>query len=450
MSKENSPLALGTERISKLLTQYAIPAIIAMTASSLYNMADSIFIGQGVGAMAIAGLALTFPLMNLAAAFGSLVGIGASTLVSVKLGQKDYNGANRVLGNVLTLNVCLGIAFTVVFLLTLDPVLYFFGASENTLPYAREYMQVILVGNVFTHMYLGLNAVLRSSGFPKLAMYATLASVVINCILTPLFIFGFGWGIKGAAWATVISQVISLIGQLIHFSKPKQLLHFQRGMYRLKSDVVRGIISIGMSPFLMNLCSCLIVILINRGLKEYGGDMAIGAFGIVNRIVFIFVMIIMGFNQGMQPIAGYNYGACQYPRVIEVTKLTMKWAVGVATTGFLLCQLIPSLIIRLFTSDMELIRVAVDGLRIVFAVFPIVGFQMVATNFFLSIGQSKKAIFLSLTRQMLFLVPCLLVLPPFWGTFGVWISMPISDFISTILTVIVLVNQFKKFQTKLV
>ncbi|MDO4756317.1 MAG: MATE family efflux transporter [Parabacteroides sp.] len=450
MSKENSPLALGTERISNLLTQYAIPAIIAMTASSLYNMADSIFIGQGVGAMAIAGLALTFPLMNLAAAFGSLVGIGASTLVSVKLGQKDYNGANRVLGNVLTLNVCLGIAFTVVFLLTLDPVLYFFGASENTLPYAREYMQVILVGNVFTHMYLGLNAVLRSSGFPKLAMYATLASVVINCILTPLFIFGFGWGIKGAAWATVISQVISLLGQLIHFSKPKQLLHFQRGMYRLKSDVVRGIISIGMSPFLMNLCSCLIVILINRGLKEYGGDMAIGAFGIVNRIVFIFVMIIMGFNQGMQPIAGYNYGACQYPRVIEVTKLTMKWAVGVATTGFLLCQLIPSLIIRLFTSDMELIRVAVDGLRIVFAVFPIVGFQMVATNFFLSIGQSKKAIFLSLTRQMLFLVPCLLVLPPFWGTFGVWVSMPISDFISTILTVIVLVNQFKKFQTKLV
>ncbi len=450
MSKENSPLTFGTERISKLLTQYAIPAIIAMTASSLYNMADSIFIGQGVGAMAIAGLALTFPLMNLAAAFGSLVGVGASTLVSVKLGQKEYEGANCVLGNVLTLNVCLGIAFTVIFLLTLDPILYFFGASENTLPYAREYMQVILVGNVFTHMYLGLNAVLRSSGFPKLAMFITLVSVVINCILTPLFIFGFGWGIKGAAWATVISQVISLIWQLIHFSKPKQLLHFQRGMYRLKSDIVRGIISIGLSPFLMNLCSCLIVILINRGLKEYGGDMAIGAFGIVNRIVFIFVMIIMGFNQGMQPIAGYNYGARQYPRVIDVTKLTMKWAVGVATTGFLLCQLFPSLIIRLFTSDIELIRVAVDGLRIVFAVFPIVGFQMVATNFFLSIGQSKKAIFLSLTRQMLFLVPCLLLLPPFWGTFGVWVSMPISDLIATILTVVVLINQFKKFHAKLV
>ena len=448
MSIENSPLTLGTERISKLLTQYAIPAIIAMTASSLYNMADSIFIGQGVGSMAIAGLALTFPLMNLAAAFGSLVGVGASTLVSVKLGQKEYEGANRVLGNVLSLNVCLGLAFTVIFLLALDPVLYFFGASENTLPYAREYMQVILIGNVFTHMYLGLNAVLRSSGFPKLAMFATLASVVINCILTPLFIFAFGWGIKGAAWATVISQVISLIGQLIHFSKAQQLLHFQRGMYQLRSDIVRGIISIGLSPFLMNLCSCLIVILINRGLKEHGGDMAIGAYGIVNRIIFIFVMIIMGFNQGMQPIAGYNFGARQYPRVMEVTKLTMKWAVGVATAGFLLCHLYPTPIIRLFTSDVELIKVAVDGLHIVFAVFPIVGFQMVATNFFLSIGQAKKAIFLSLTRQMLFLVPCLLLLPPWLGTFGVWVSMPVSDLISTVLTAIVLVSQFKYFRNQ--
>lgn len=302
---------LGTERISKLLTQYAIPAIIAMTASSLYNMADSIFIGHGVGPLAISGLALTFPLMNLAAAFGSLVGVGASTLVSVKLGQKDYEGANKVLGNVLVLNVVLGLAFTLVFMLLLDPILYFFGASENTILYARDYMNVILIGNVITHMYLGLNAVLRSSGFPKLAMYATLASVVINCVLNPLFIFGFGWGIKGSAWATVISQVISLTGQLIHFSRPKELLHFKKGIYRLKSEIVKGILYIGMSPFLMNLCACLIVILINRGLKEHGGDMAIGAYGIVNRVVFLFIMIIMGFNQGMQPIAGYNFGARQ-------------------------------------------------------------------------------------------------------------------------------------------
>ncbi|WP_418551143.1 MATE family efflux transporter [Parabacteroides goldsteinii] len=446
MTKQNSPLVLGTERIGKLLTQYAIPAIIAMTASSLYNMADSIFIGHGVGPLAISGLALTFPLMNLAAAFGSLVGVGASTLVSVKLGQKDYEGANQVLGNVLVLNVLLGVAFTFVFLLLLNPILYFFGASENTIGYARDYMQIILYGNVITHMYLGLNAVLRSSGFPKQAMYATLASVVINCILNPIFIFGFEWGIKGSAWATVISQVISLTGQMIHFSSPKQLLHFKKGIYKLRKEVVKGILYIGMSPFLMNLCSCLIVILINRGLKEHGGDMAIGAYGIVNRIIFLFVMIIMGFNQGMQPIAGYNFGARLYPRVTEVTKLTMKWAIGVATTGFLLCQLFPTLIVNMFTTDDELVEAAVFGLHIVFAVFPIVGFQMVATNFFLSIGMSKKAIFLSLTRQMLFLIPCLIVLPRFFGTLGVWISMPVADTIATVVTAIVLVNQFKKFK----
>ena len=446
MTEQNSPLVLGTERIGKLLMQYAIPAIIAMTASSLYNMADSIFIGHGVGPLAISGLALTFPLMNLAAAFGSLVGVGASTLVSVKLGQKDYEGANQVLGNVLVLNVLLGLAFTFVFLLLLDPILYFFGASENTIGYARDYMQIILYGNVITHMYLGLNAVLRSSGFPKQAMYATLASVVINCILNPIFIFGFEWGIKGSAWATVISQVISLTGQMIHFSSPKQLLHFKKGIYKLRKEVVKGILYIGMSPFLMNLCSCLIVILINRGLKEHGGDMAIGAYGIVNRIIFLFVMIIMGFNQGMQPIAGYNFGARLYPRVTEVTKLTMKWAIGVATTGFLLCQLFPTLIVNMFTTDDELVKAAVFGLHIVFAVFPIVGFQMVATNFFLSIGMSKKAIFLSLTRQLLFLIPCLIILPRFFGTLGVWISMPVADTIATVVTAIVLVNQFRKFK----
>ncbi|CAK7004159.1 MAG: Multidrug export protein MepA [Parabacteroides sp.] len=446
MIKQNSPLVLGTEKIGKLLTQYAIPAIIAMTASSLYNMADSIFIGQGVGPLAISGLALTFPLMNLAAAFGSLVGVGASTLVSVKLGQKDYEGANKVLGNVLVLNVILGLAFTVIFMFLLDPILYFFGASEQTITYARDYMNIILVGNVVTHMYLGLNAVLRSSGFPRLAMYATLASVVINCILNPVFIFGFGWGIKGSAWATVISQVISLTGQMVHFSRPTQLLHFKKGIYRLKKEIVKGIIYIGMSPFLMNFCSCVIIILINRGLKEHGGDMAIGAYGIVNRIAFLFVMIIMGFNQGMQPIAGYNFGACQYSRVTEVTKLTMMWAVGVATAGFLMCQLFPSAIVRIFTEYDELINEAVYGLHIVFAVFPIVGFQMVATNFFLSIGMSKKAIFLSLTRQMLFLIPCLLILPPLMGTLGVWISIPIADTTATIVTTIVLINQFRKFK----
>lgn len=446
MVKQHDTLTLGTDPIGRLLTQYAIPAIIAMTASSLYNMADSIFIGQGVGAMAISGLALTFPMMNLAAAFGSLVGVGASTLVAMKLGQKDYAGANQVLGNVLALNVILGFLFMVVFLAFLDPVLVFFGGSEQTIPYAKDYMRIILYGNIITHMYLGLNAVLRSSGFPRMAMYTTLLSVVVNCVLNPIFIFSWGWGIKGAAWATVISQTISLLFQLVHFAKPQSLLHFQRGIYRLRGEIVRGILSIGLSPFLMNLCSCLIVILINRGLKEHGGDMAIGAYGIVNRIAFLFVMIIMGFNQGMQPIAGYNYGARLYPRVLQVTRLTMLCGVGVATLGFLLCEFMPEWIVRMFTTDADLIAKSVYGLRIVFAVFPLVGFQMVSTNFFLSIGMSKKAIFLSLTRQMLFLLPGLLILPPLLGTLGVWISMPISDTVAFLATAVLLQRQFKHFK----
>ncbi len=446
MVKQHDTLTLGTDPIGRLLTQYAIPAIIAMTASSLYNMADSIFIGQGVGAMAISGLALTFPMMNLAAAFGSLVGVGASTLVAMKLGQKDYAGANHVLGNVLALNVILGFLFMVVFLAFLDPVLIFFGGSEQTIPYAKDYMRIILYGNIITHMYLGLNAVLRSSGFPRMAMYTTLLSVVVNCVLNPIFIFSWGWGIKGAAWATVISQTISLLFQLVHFAKPQSLLHFQRGIYRLRGEIVRGILSIGLSPFLMNLCSCLIVILINRGLKEHGGDMAIGAYGIVNRIAFLFVMIILGFNQGMQPIAGYNYGARLYPRVLQVTRLTMLCGVGVATLGFLLCEFVPEWIVRMFTTDADLIAKSVYGLRIVFAVFPLVGFQMVSTNFFLSIGMSKKAIFLSLTRQMLFLLPGLLILPPLLGTLGVWISMPISDTVAFLATAVLLQRQFKHFK----
>ncbi len=446
MATQRIPLALGTEKIGKLLVQYATPAIIAMTASSLYNIVDSIFLGHGVGPLAISGLAISFPLMNVLAAFGSMVGVGATTLVSVKLGQKDYEGANKVLGNVVVLNAIIGIVMTFAFLLTLDPILYFFGASSETIAYARDYMRIILYGNVITHMYFGLNGVLRSSGFPKLAMYATLASVVINTILNPIFIFGLGWGIKGSAIATVIAQTISLVYQVIHFSNKQQLIHFREGIYRLEKDIVKGIISVGLSPFLMNLCSCLIVILINRGLKQYGGDMAIGAYGIANRVVFFFVMIIMGFNQGMQPIAGYNYGAKQFDRVMAVTKLTMYYATAIATLGFVLCEFMPVYIVRMFTDYPELISASVFGLRIDMAVFPIIGFQMVSTNFFTSIGMAKKAIFLSLTRQMLFLVPGLIILPPLLGTFGVWLSIPIADAAAVVVTSVVFIRQIQKFK----
>ena len=447
MTGQKTPTALGTEKIGKLLMQYAIPAIIAMTASSLYNMVDSIFIGHGVGTMALSALALTFPLMNLGAAFGALVGVGAATLISVKLGQKDYDTAQRVLGNVFVLNILLGLAFTVIVFPFLNPILYFFGGSDETVEYARQFMEIILLGNVVTHLYLGLNAVLRASGHPKQAMYATIATVAINTILAPIFIFMFDWGIRGAAIATVSAQVIALLWQLKQFNNANELLHFRRGIFRLKRKIVFDSLAIGMSPFLMNLAACLIVILINQGLKKYGGDLAIGAFGIVNRLVFIVVMIVMGLNQGMQPIAGYNFGAKLYDRVNKVLKLTIIYATCVTTFGFLVGMLAPNLVVGIFTSDAKLTELSATGLRITVMFFPIIGFQMVTSNFFQSIGMAGKAIFLSLTRQMLILLPCLLILPHFFGVAGVWYSMPVSDLLASLIALVMLVYQFRKFKT---
>ena len=449
---KGAAIELGTERIRKLLVQYSLPAIIAMTASSLYNMVDSIFIGLGVGPMAISGLALTFPLMNLSAAFGSLVGAGAATLISMRLGQKDYASAQRILGNVVILNLIIGLGFTVVTLLFLDPILYFFGASDATIGYARDYMTIILAGNVVTHMYLGLNAVLRSSGHPRKSMYATINTVIINAILDPLFIYGFGWGIRGAAIATILAQVISLIWQFRLLSNRNELLHFQPGIYRLRQRIVKDILAIGMSPFLMNVTACFIVILINKGLKEHGGDLMIGAYGIVNRLGFFFVMIVMGLNQGMQPIAGYNFGAQQFDRVLRVLKLTIAGATCVTATGFLIGELMPRLAVSAFTTDAELIRLSAIGMRIVFLFFPIIGFQMVTTNFFQSIGMASKAIFLSLSRQLLFLLPGLLFLPHLFdnmgwdGSWGVWFSMPLSDLLASLVAAVMLIRQFRIFR----
>ena len=446
-------MELGTERVRKLLIQYAVPAIIAMTASSLYNMVDSIFIGHGVGPLAISGLALTFPLMNLAAAFGSLVGVGAATLISMRLGQRDYETAGTVLGNVVVLNLIIGVTFGAVALLFLDPILYFFGASADTISYAREYMTVILAGNVVTHMYLGLNAVLRASGHPRKSMYATVTTVVINTALDPLFIYVFGWGIRGAAVATILAQAISLVWQFRILSDKSELLHFRRGIYRLRKSLVGDILAIGMSPFLMNLAACFIVILINRSLATYGGDLSIGAYGIVNRLGFFFVMIVMGINQGMQPIAGYNYGSRQYGRVLQVLRLTIMGATCITTLGFLIGELMPRAVVSLFTTDRELIRLSCEGMRIAFACFPIIGFQMAATNFFQSIGMASKAIIMSLSRQLLFLLPCLLVLPPLFdnytewnGSWGVWCAMPVSDFLASVVAFFMLMHQLRKFK----
>jgi putative MATE family efflux protein len=446
MEAQGKPLTLGTENIWKLLIEFAIPSVIAMTASSLYNITDSIFIGHGVGALAISGLAITFPLMNLAAAFGSLVGVGASTLMSLRLGQEDYQSANHILGNVFMLNLILGISYTIVILTFLDPILLFFGASTDTLPYAHSYMLYISIGNIVTHTYLGLNALLRSIGKPQKSMYATISTVIINAVLTPVFIYVFKMGIKGAAIATVLSQAIMLMWQIKLFSNKQSFIHLQKGIYRLKKKIVLDSLAIGLSPFLMNSVACIIVIILNHSLIKQGGDLAVGAYGIINRVLFLFVMVVIGLNQGMQPIAGYNYGARQYHRVTQVLKYTILLATIVMTIGFIFGEFFPETIAFLFTKDEALTRLVVEGMRIVLCVFPINGFQIVTSNFFQSIGMAKKAIFLSLTRQIIFLLPFLLIFPYFWGLKGVWLSMPAADVMSSLFSAGMLFAQFRKFK----
>ena len=438
------PTELGTERIPKLLKQYAVPAIIAMTASSLYNMVDAIFIGHGVGPYAISGLALTFPFMNLAAAFGTLVGVGASTMASMLLGQKNYDIARKVLGNVVVLNFIIGLLFTIVALVFLDPILYFFGASENTISYARESMQIILAGNVITHVYFGLNSLLRSAGHPKKAMAATIMTVLLNAILDPLFIFTFDMGIRGAAVATILAQVVALVLVVVWFCDKRELIHFERGIFRLERRIVKDSIVIGLAPFLMNFVACFVVIIINMRLKTYGGDLAIGAYGIVNRISFVFIMIVSGLTQGMQPIAGYNYGARQMSRVYEVLKKTLLYATVVLTAGFLIGELCPGLVVAIFTDDPELMEKSIKGMRLVVGMFPLVSLSMVIGNFFQSIGQPKQAIFLSLSRQVVFLIPSLWILPMFFDIAGVWVSFMVSDFLASAVAIILLLNFIKK------
>ncbi len=440
MKQQHSPIELGTEPIGRLLLKYALPAIIAMTASSLYNNVDRIFIGQGVGPDAISGLATTFPFMNLSAAFGAMIGVGASAIISIRLGQKDYKSAQRVLGNSVVFNIIMGLLFTACTLPFLDQILMLFGASENTLPYARDYMEVIILGNLLTHLYFGMNAVLRAAGHPREAMYCTILTVVVNTILDPIFIYALHMGIRGAAIATIISQSVSLVWQFAIFCNPREALHLQRGIYRPSLRIARQILSIGASPFLMNCCACLVVLIINSQMRTYGdmlgvakgGDMAIAAYGITNSIVFFFLMTVMGFNQGMQPIVGYNWGARQNERVWRCLKITMICATIVTSVGCAICELFPEVLTHFFTNDETITMLAARGFRVSSVMLPVVGAQMVIGNFFQSIGHAGKSIFLSVTRQLLFLIPFLFVLPRFFELDGVWMALPSSDAVSCI------------------
>ena len=452
MADNNISLELGVEPIGRLLRKYAIPAIVAMTAVSLYNMVDSIFIGQGCGPLAISGLAITFPLMNLSTAFGTLVGVGCSTIISVSLGQRNYQVARKALGTALLLNIIIGTVFTAASLIFLDPILRFFGASDQTLPYARAYMIPIISGNIITHLYFGLNSIVRVSGHPRKAMTATLLTVGLNTILDPIFIFVLDMGIQGAALATVISQFVSFLWIMRIILDKREFLHLDLKGLSLDATISGRALSIGLAPFLMNVASCFVVIFINNQFLKHGGDLAIGAYGIVNRIVFIFLMVVLGFTQGMQPIAGYNYGACKYDRLIKVLNLTIICASAVTALCFVAGMFFPRAMVSAFTRDENLIALAAHGYTITVIFFPIVGRQMVISNFFQSIGLAKQAIFLSLTRQLIFLLPLLALLPMFYGKDGVWYSLPASDLMAALVAEIMLLRlrrQFKNNETTL-
>jgi len=429
-----------------------MPGIIAMTAMSLYNMVDSIFIGHGVGALALSGLTVAKPFMDICAAFGTLVGVGASSLVAIKLGEKDYRSANDILANVILLNVLLGAIIMVVGLYWLDPILYAFGASDETIVYAHEYMEIILWGNIITHIYYGLNSMLRSIGHPRISMYATILAVSLNVVLDPIFIFVMDMGVRGAALATIISQIVSVIVEMIIFLNPKEVIHFHRGIWRLRRDITMRALGIGLAPFLMHMAACFVVIVLNNQLKRYGGDMAIATFGMTNRFMFFFAMIVMGIQQGMQPIVGYNYGANLKDRMIRAFKLSVYCATCVMGILWLFGVVWPEGFIRLFTHDEALIAQSIAPARIMLCVMFAIGFPMITGNFYTSIGMASKAIFLSLTRQVLYLIPLILCLPllfeligcaPIWG---VWWALPISDSLSVITAAIVINRDMKKFK----
>lgn len=440
-------MQLGSKSVSRLLVEYSVPAIIASVATSLYNIVDSIFIGRGVGAMAIAGLAITFPLMNLVAAFCMLIAVGGATISSIFLGQDNIKRASATANNVLSLCLIHALIFGGFTLLFLDEILTFFGATPETLPYAREFMQIILYGTPASYVLIGLNNVMRATGYPAKAMITALISVVINVALCPLFIFYLGLGIRGAALATVCGQCVGAAWVIWHFVSKKSFIHLSTSQSWLDSGIMKRIYAIGLSPFLMNVCACIVVVFINKALLDYGGDlrnMAIGAYGILNRTSMFFVMIVFGVTQGMQPILGFNYGAGQWDRVKHTLFLGMRIGIAITTAGWIITEFFPSMVSSLFTVDPTLIDMADRGSRIFFIAYPVVGCQIVIQNFFQSVGKPKISIFLSLTRQLIFLLPMLFILPRHWGIDGVWASLSSSDFIAFVVAVITLIVMNRK------
>lgn len=442
-----SPMTLGTKPIGKLLVQYSVPAIIASVATSLYNIVDSIFIGRGVGAMAIAGLAITFPLMNLVVAFCTIIAVGGATISSIFLGQKNIERTTDVVNNVMMLCIIHSVLFGGLTLIFLDQILYFFGATDETISYAREFMRIILYGTPITYVFIGLNNIMRATGYPKKAMISALVSVGVNVVLAPIFIFALDWGIRGAAIATLCGQFAAFIWVLSHFISKKSFIHFKLECRWFTPSIIKHIYAIGLSPFLMNVCACVVVIFINKALLDYGGDagnLSVGAYGILNRTTMFFVMIVFGVTQGMQPILGFNYGAGQWERVKRTLKIGIWLGVAITTCGWIITELLPNTVSSLFTVDQSLIDIARRGFRIYFICYPVVGCQIVIQNFFQSVGKPKLSIFLSLTRQLLFLIPFLIILPRHFGVDGVWASMSASDIIAFFFAIVTLWYEMRR------
>ncbi|MDE6853939.1 MAG: MATE family efflux transporter [Muribaculaceae bacterium] len=440
---EKKLVELSTLSVGRLLWKYSLPAVVGMLVMALYNVVDRIFIGQWVGPDAIAGLAITFPVMNLTTAVGVLIGVGASARVSIVLGAGHLDRAQQMLGNALSLTIINGIIYIGLFMCFIDPLLLLFGASEATLPYAREYMLVILPGCLLTNLTFGLNNVMRASGYPGRAMITMMIGAVVNVGLDPLFIYVFEWGIGGAALATDIAMLVSAIFVLAHFMRRDSTLRFTRGIYRLRWRTVAAIISIGAAPALVNAASCIVNALANNSLLRYGDDRDIGAVGIMVTFSSLLVTIVLGICQGMQPIVGYNYGAGRLDRLRRTYFLAVLAATVLTTAGAVMGVFFPAEIGRVFTKDASLIAATDRALSTCLLVFPVVGFQIVSTSFFQSIGNATESIIVGLLRQVIFLIPLLLILPRFFEVDGVWMSFPISDSVATIVTAVLIIRTFR-------
>ncbi len=426
---------LAEEKIGKLLLSFSVPAIVGMLVNALYNIVDRIFVGRGVGRLAIAGITISFPVMIILMAFTMLVGLGATALISIRLGENKKEEAEHIMGNAMILLIIIMLGLTVFGLIFLEPILKIFGASADVMPYAKDYMRIILIGAIFHGVSFGMNNIARAEGNPKIAMLTMLIGAILNTILDPIFIFIFNWGIQGAAIATVISQIVSSIWVLSHFLSGRSTLKIRKENLRLKTNVVLSIFSIGFAPFMMQLASSTVNAILNSQLTKFGGDIAISAMGIVNSISTIILMPIFGINQGSQPIIGFNYGAKQYDRVKQTFIYAVMAATTLVTLWYAAIRLFPAQLVTLFAKgDLELINLSVDGLKIFFAVLPVIGFQIVSSNYFQAVGKPKQAAFLSLSRQVVFLIPALLVLPKYFELNGVWMAAPVSDVLSSIAT----------------